>query len=381
MKKIMNICAAVAMLFASATTANAQEVDYAAGYNFITLKGGAQATLTYFDFKDLLTPQYGVAVGRYFNDKVGARLDISGYENKGGFCVTRFPFLKEDKGYKFNACTADLDLLMNMTNILNPNRVSHAFNWNLLAGFGVNYTWDNSEFEAVTEPMHYYVGQRLCEDKHASFNGRLGTQLEYNLSKNVSIMLEADANYKNDQYNLKFNDQCDWQIQGFIGLTYKFGVKTKKHVAPVAETNVEDYAQNSKTEAGNAAPVVEKPAPAPKPVVKPAEKPVVKEEPLKETFFYQIRESDPDPETLLNKIAEWCKKYPAKKITVSGYADKGTGTVAINKKYALARAQKVANQLKAKGVPAAQMEVNSYGDTVQPFAENDRNRCVIVVGE
>ena len=44
------------------------------------------------------------------------------------------------------------------------------------------------------------------------------------------------------------------------------------------------------------------------------------------------------------------------------------------------RANKVASQLEKRGVPKAQMVVNSYGDTVQPFSENDKNRCVIVVG-
>ena len=133
--------------------------------------------------------------------------------------------------------------------------------------------------------------------------------------------------------------------------------------------------------------VVEQPAPIPvvkeepKPVVKEEPKPVVKEEPLKETFFYNIRLSDPDPETTLNKIVAWCNKYPSKGITIKGYADKGTGTPAINVKYAKQRAEKVAKALQEKGIAASRMDVSSYGDTVQPFSENDRNRCVIVVGE
>jgi len=107
----------------------------------------------------------------------------------------------------------------------------------------------------------------------------------------------------------------------------------------------------------------------------------VKDEPLKETFFYEICLSDPEPEARLNKIVEWCKKYPQKGITIKGYADKGTGTPEVNKKYAEQRAQKVAKALQKKGVDAKRMTVSSYGDTVQPFNENDQNRCVIVVGE
>ena len=107
----------------------------------------------------------------------------------------------------------------------------------------------------------------------------------------------------------------------------------------------------------------------------------MKEEPLRETFFYNIRLSDPDPDRILNKIVAWCNKYPQKSITISGYADKGTGNPRINVGYAKARAEKVAKALFDKGVAKERMIVNSYGDTVQPFEENDRNRCVIVVGE
>ncbi|MDO4196677.1 MAG: OmpA family protein, partial [Prevotellaceae bacterium] len=116
------------------------------------------------------------------------------------------------------------------------------------------------------------------------------------------------------------------------------------------------------------------PKPEPAPVVK-------KDEPLKETFFYQIRMSDVNDDAKVAKIVEWCNEYPNKTIVVSGYADKGTGNARVNKKYAEQRAFKVADAIKAKGVSADRIMVESYGDTVQPFAENDQNRCTIVVGE
>ena len=80
-------------------------------------------------------------------------------------------------------------------------------------------------------------------------------------------------------------------------------------------------------------------------------------------------------------MAEWCTKYPNKKITIDGYADKGTGNPTINAEYAQQRAAKVASALKEKGVPESQMTVKSYGDTVQPFPDNDKNRCVIIEGK
>ena len=375
MKRIMNIAATVALLFGAATTAAAQSVEDSYPYNFITVQGGAQATLTHYKFTDLITPQVALSYGRYFNSKVGARIHVQGWEIKSGFKADRHPFVAEDTKYKFKAITGDIDLLMNMTNIISPNRSCDRFDWVLLAGFGVNYAWDFDEYNCIipqSNANNYYLGPEMCGTKHSTFNSRLGTQLNYNISRAIAVGLELDANMKNDEFNLKRNYDPDFQLQALLGLTFKFGGPKKAAVAPVAPpvpVKVEEPKDEPK------AVFKEEPKPEPKP------QPVVKDEPLNETFFYSIRLSDPEPDAKLNKIVAWCKKYPQKKVTVKGYADKGTGNPKINIGYAKVRAEKVANALKAKGVPASQLEVTSYGDTVQPFPNNDNNRCVIVVGE
>lgn len=362
MKRFKNILAAVALLTGVTTVAQAQSVEDNYPYSFITLQGGAQATFTNQKFTDLITPQAALSVGRYFNSKVGARLHLQGWQVKSAISDV----------YKFNAITGDIDLLMNMTNIINPNRSCDKFDWVLLAGFGVNYGWDFDEFNTQNNAQALAPNPYLCGTKHSTYNTRLGMQFNYNLSDKLALGLEVDGNMKNDEFNLKRNYNPDFQVQALIGLTVKLG-KKKVKAAPVVPV-VEEPAP------------VEEPKPEPKPVVKPEPKPepmtpVVKEEPLKETFFYNIRLSDPEPDAKLNKIADWCKKYPQKKVTIKGYADKGTGNPRVNVGYAKARAEKVAKALQEKGVPASQMEVTSYGDTVQPFAKNDENRCAIVVGE
>lgn len=357
MKRMINILAAVALLLGVSTAAQAQSVEDNYPYNFITVQGGAQGTFTNYDFTKLITPQAALSFGRYFNSKVGARAHFQGWQKKGAIADT----------YKFNAVTGDLDLLMNMTNIINPNRLSDKFDWVLLAGFGVNYGWDFDEFNAQNRATYFVQNPELCGTKHSTYNGRFGTQFNLNLSEKLALGLEVDANYKNDEFNLKRNYNPDWQLTALIGLTFKLG---KKKAAPAPIVYEEP------------APA---PAPAPQPVVrpepKPEPKPVVKPEPLEETFFYNIRLSDPDPEAKLNRIIAWCKKYPEKGITIKGYADRGTGNPQINVGYAKARAEKVAKALQEKGLSADRMTVSSYGDTVQPFTENDLNRCVIVVGE
>jgi outer membrane protein OmpA-like peptidoglycan-associated protein len=375
MKKITRFTAAVALLFGVATAALAQDAKEEFYPNwFVGLHVGGQTTFTNYDATKLITPQYGLHVGRWFAPEFGARIHATGYQQKGGIADGQFAQGKQT--YEFKAVTADLDFLFNMSNIIFPNRTSQAWNWLLIAGFGANYSWDYDDFKTrvgANQPSHPYYHEQVCGTKHGTFNGRFGTAIERNFSRCLALSLEIDANAKNDLYNLKTNECVDWQIAAFIGLTYKFGMK-KQEAQPAPEP-VKEIVQ-----------VVEEKKPEPKPVVveKKKEEPkpvVVKEEPLNETFYYEIRLSDPKPEAVLNKIADWCKKYPGKSVTISGYADKGTGNPRINAKYAAQRADKVAKWLQQKGIPASQIKVESFGDTVQPFADNDRNRCVIVVGK
>lgn len=364
MKRFIHIAAAVALLIGVSTAAQAQSVEDGYPYNFITVQGGVQSTFTNYDFKKLITPQVALSVGRYFNSKIGVRLHAQGWEIKGAR-----PYTSLENKYKFKAITGDIDLLLNMTNIISPNRSNDFFDWVLLGGFGVNYAWDFDEFNSVKN--QYYKEYRSPRPR--THNLRVGTQFNFNLSKHFALGLEIDGNNKSDEFNLKRNYKPDWQLAAFLGATIKFG--HPKKVAPVVYKEPVPEPQPE---------VKPEPKPEPKPEVKPEPKPkaaVVKDEPLKETFFYNIRLSNPDSETTLNKIASWCKKYPAKRIVIKGYADKGTGNPKINEGYAKARAEKVAKALQEKGIAADRMSVLSFGDTEQPFPDNDRNRCVIVVGE
>lgn len=361
MKKILSIIATVALSFGVSTAVSAQERDYTSAHNFIGLQGGAQMTLTHYQLDKLITPQYAIQFGRYFNDKVGARLHIMGFENKGGFKASRFPFLAQDEAYKFKACTADLDLLMNMTNIINPNRQCHKFDWVLFAGFGANYTWDYDEFNSIIvkeNQGNYYDGATLNESKRNSFNGRLGTQFNYNVCDAFTVGLELQANYKNDCYNLKYNDQCDWQVAALVGVTYNFGYK-KKVVAepePIYETRVDTVWYDDVTY--KAVPVEEK---------------------LERACHFSIRQDNPIEQSVINEICNFVNSHKDVKMNITGYADKGTGNATLNMGYSEKRATTATKVLTDAGIPAEIITTEWKGDTVQPFAENDLNRVAIIV--
>jgi outer membrane protein OmpA-like peptidoglycan-associated protein len=83
----------------------------------------------------------------------------------------------------------------------------------------------------------------------------------------------------------------------------------------------------------------------------------------------------------IQEVAKFLNDYADAKVTVVGYADKGTGNAKLNMKYSKQRAENYKEELINKyGCDGARITVDAKGDTVQPFAENDKNRCVIIDG-
>ena len=356
MRKIQNILAAVALLMGVSTAVQAQSVEANYPYNFISLQGGAQATFTNQKFTDLITPQVALSAGRYFNSKVGARLHLQGWQIKSAIADT----------YKFNAITGDIDLLMNMTNIINPNRSCDKFDWVLLAGFGVNYGWDFDEFNTQNNALPINPNPYLCDTKHATYNTRLGMQFNYSLSEKLALGLEVDGNMKNDEFNLKRNYNPDFQVQALIGLTFKFGQPAKKR--EIVETYYVDepYTETVKKQ-------------------RPIE--TVEVSNMEKVVYYMINVSDVEQgqgvDAAIKEAADLIKTDPNAKIFVTGYADEQTGNAEINERLSKERAEGVANKLvNEHGINAANITVDWKGDTVQPFPnDNDKNRCVIIKGE
>ncbi len=295
-------------------------------------------------------PSASIAIGKMMNPYVGFRVNVNkAFPNADQKLIE----LSEPQSCYDKEITVDLDGMLNLSTL-----------------FGKKDYY----------PVNIYM---LAGLNHDHLGG--GFMAEYNIARCLSVAAETTL-----------NSHRVWTAQA--GLIFKFGGKKKAKPAPAPEPEPEpvviacpgcndaygngncpasEYGKCKNNSACSHAATCkckqDKPEP-PKP-------PVVKPEPLQETMFYEIRLSEPTADATLNKIAAWCNKYPAKNITISGYADRETGNAELNAGYAKARAEKVAKALQDKGVAASRMTVNSYGDTVQPFEENAKNRCVIVIGE
>lgn len=374
------LAVAVGLFSVSATAQDnkEKELDYKPyPHGFIQLQGGVGTTFTnvplvdagspFFSDKSLISPTASIGAGAFFTPAVGARLHVNAWESKGGFRSI------EDQ-YKFNYVNTNADLLINLTNLFSKKKY-HTFNLILVGGVGLNYAWNNDDLDAIlatqtpAESTCNAWGEGKSREDLLSHNLRVGLLADINLAKHWSLGVEVDMNSLDDRFNSKYNNSDDWMLTAQLSLTYKFGFKkVEQKAVPVAPVVVKE------PETATPAPVVEK-------KVEPAPVVAKKEEPLKEVLFYVIRGAEINPEAIISKAAEWGKEYPNKKITVSGYADKGTGNAKINMEYSQLRVDKVVESLKEKGIPASQIESKAYGDTVQPFAENDKNRCVIIEGK
>lgn len=365
MKKITKYAAAVALLCGVSTAAMAQDnKEEFKPYWFAGVQGGVQTTFTNYNSLKLLTPQFALQFGRWFAPEFGARLHVMGYDQKGGIAEGQFGLDKQT--YKFKACTADIDFLFNMSNILCPQRSCKDFNWILLAGFGSNYSWDYDEFKTLAYnndflSNHPAYHDQVCGTKHSTFNGRLGTAFEYDVTNSLSLNLELQANYKNDLYNLKTNDKNDWQAAALIGVTFKIG-KAKKapapvqEVEPIYETRVDTVWYDDTSY-----------------------KTVEAEASLHRDIHFDIRKNGPISQQTVSEIVDFVKNNKDVKVTVTGYADKGTGNKRVNMKYSKKRAEALTDALVKAGVPAEIITTEWKGDTVQPFADNDANRATITV--
>ena len=97
------------------------------------------------------------------------------------------------------------------------------------------------------------------------------------------------------------------------------------------------------------------------------------------TVFYDVNKTDFSADEQLANIGAFLKDWKDCKVEVKSYADAKTGNPQINLDLSKERMEKAVKALTDAGVPASSITSNYYGDTIQPFAENDKNRVTIII--
>jgi len=316
---------------------------------FVGVQGGAQTTFTNYDNLKLITPTASVSFGAWFTPVIGARLHVNGMWNQGGI-----KYGNADQKYDYKYATTDLDLMVNLSTLFGKKSY-YPLNLYLIGGIGLNTAWSNDDAYALKAEMPF-----AWNDTRLSHNARVGLQLDYNLCKNLSVNLEVAANSLSDRYNSKTNDADDWQVTAQVGLAYKFGFKKKVAKPEVWETVVDTVWYDDVTYEDD-----------------------MKDRNIDKRIFFEIRESDiADTDAQIAAVADFLKGVQDAEITISSYADRGTGNPEINMGYSQQRAEKTKAALIAKGVdPSIIKSTEYFGDTVQPYPDdNDKNRVSIITG-
>ncbi len=341
---------------------------------YLDIQGGGQYTLGEAKFKDLLSPNIQGAIGYQFSPVFGLRAQMNGLWSKGGWAGFRSKVGEKpyNAKYKFKYIAPGVDFMFNLSNLFcgwNPNRV---FNISAFAGGGINWAGGNQEINdiaATLENLNDYNLEYLWQGKKVRPYGRAGIDLEFKVSKAVSIMLEGNANMISDKYNSKKADNPDWYFNALAGVRINLGKSYTKKAKPVEEP------------APAPAPKQEYVAPKPEPKPAPVEKKV--EEIRRDIFFtinsYKIA---PAEEAKIREVVDYLGKNLEAKVVVTGYADKGTGNERINDRIAAKRAAAVVWMLEKRyGIPAERITEESKGARVQPFAENNMNRVSIMIAK
>ena len=381
------------LLALGCTAASAQEAKTVNVFNphgYLQVQIGGQETLGEIGFGDLLSPNVQVGYGYNFNKVVGARVSLNAWQSKAGQ-----EFLGQTYKWKWNYVAPMVDATFNLSNLFcgfNPNRL---VNVGVFAGIGANIAWGNDEaataqsnmktaytnlinsaYGTTTIPEANKVAKSdpalsyLWDGSKVRLTGRVGANVDFRVSERVSLGLEVSANTLNDRYNSKKAGNSDWYFNALVGAKFTLGKTYTTKTVP-APKPVEKIIER----------IIEKP------VVAPAPKTEAKQEVVEENFrrdiFFPIGNSNiaKSQTTKIAEIVDFMKENPDAKITLTGYADKGTGSEGFNEKIAARRAQTVYNTLAAKGVAKNRMIKKSEGSRVQPFEENDMNRVTICIAK
>ena len=339
---------------------------------------GAQYTLGEVKFGDLVSPNIQLGVGRQFTPVWGARFSINAWQSKGG--INNF-----DKGmnigkdkFSWKYIAPEIDGTLNLTNALFGYNPTRTVNVGLMAGIGLNIGFSNDEAINLANADHQSVSFNHGSENFAyvwdgskvRLVGRLGANVDFRINDAFSLGIEANANVLSDHYNSKKAGNGDWYFNALVGVRYNIGktysTRTITPPAPV-EKIVERIVEK----------IVEVPA-------KTTDSQFMKKATsIRREVFFTIGKNVINAEGYkkLDEVAAYMKECPEATVTVTGYADRGTGSAKINDRIAARRANVVEAELIKRGVARDRIIKSSKGSRVQPFNDNDMNRVTICIAE
>ena len=382
-KLLYTVLMSAGCMSASAQTSETVTVDAFNHHWFVQGQIGAQYTLGEIKFGDLISPNLQVAGGYQFTPVWGLRLAINAWQSKGGSTLRGSGNTYK---WKFNYIAPTVDVTCDLVNLIGGYKPDRVVTAGLLAGIGANFAFNNDEAIVARQQIANELGpaadiaaggdvmylDNLWSGSVTRLVGRVGAYADFRVSKRVSLDVEFNANATGDIYNSKKASDLDWYFNALAGVKVRLGKTTKKvEKKPCCQEKIVEK-------------IVEKVVEKPVEKIVYRDREVPKREALRKDIFFTISNTSVSRAEMpkVEEIAAYLNKYPESKVVITGYADKKTGNAKINEKLARKRSQMVADLLTSKfGIASSRITVDSKGDSVQPFEENDLNRVSICIAE
>lgn len=386
----------IASLFVLGTTAMAQETFYPDWY--FQVKGGATYTAGESTFKNLISyPTIALGAGYQFTPAFSLRGELSGWQAKGALPAI-------DKIYNFKYAQLNADAVLDICNIFNY-KSTRFLNPYIFAGIGGNLAFDNADAQSVA--ASFPVENKLWDGVLPSFTGRFGAGFDIRLGEAVALQLEVVDNVLTDKFNSKKGDAMhlgnlaldfDYNLSALLGLKFTFGQAKKKAEAAAALAAAEaaaaakaaaDAAAAAKAAAEKeAAERAAREAAAREAAERAAREAAEREAAARaaaraaeEHVLFIIGKTNirASETPKIDHIIDIMNKYPEAVCTITGYADKNTGTAKGNLSLSKRRAEVVTEALIKAGISADRITTKWVGDTEAVSPIPAENRVAVLV--
>ena len=383
MKKTITMILAAAAVLLSGGAVSARDglpkTDEFRGHWYIQVQGGAGQTVGETSFGSLISPSAAFNFGYRFTPVWGLRAGLSGWQGKGAV-------LGPTEVYRYNYLQGSVDVTADICGIFSGYRAGRALSPYLFAGIGVNGGFNNDEANSLSgrfpEDNLLWTGRSILPA------GRFGLGTGIRITDAVHFNVEVNANILGDRFNSKRGSAVDWQLGALAGFTFNIGLKKGRKAepvpssapVPVAEQRPEPSEPSEPSRPGAAEPSSESVDSAESGEPSSAESAPLFN-PVQEDIYFSIGKSviRPGEKSKLAEVVRLLESYPEAEITVTGHADRATGSAGRNLELSKERARNVAAALMDGGVSGDRITVLYKGDTENPYSEPERNRVAICI--
>ena len=384
MKKFVFILTAV---FALAFSAQAQDTFYP-GWTLGVQGGANYSTSNYWQVGQFqhLTPNASINLGYDFSPWFGLRGSLSGP-------IGAFPQGKD--AVKFNYAQLGLDAMFDICNMFSYKE-SRFLSPYFFVGGAANYRFPVEQTKAYFGPgVRAGLGFnfRLAEGVH------LGLELLDNALSNKWNTLDDNEYFGGDILYWKRPFRWDDNFAALLGLKFDFGANAKRRAAlAAAEAAAAEAAalaaaakaaadkaaaekaaaEKAAAEAAAAERAAAERAAAEKAAAEAAR---AKARAVVENVYFELNKSILRDSELpkIDHIIAVMNQFPEAVVSLTGYADKQTGTPKRNWTLSQERAERVAQALVDAGIAADRISTNFYGDTIQVSDIPEENRVSVCV--